>query len=145
MLGINDYGHGSAQTGNIQLGTIEDSGTATYYGAYNAVLGWLRENRPFAHVGIIVTNGTANQAYTEAQIALARKWGYPFLNLNGDDRTPAMLSCYNTNMSASLKTMIGQIQAIDFDGTQTGSIDKHPNWKAQEYESAFIEDWLRTI
>lgn len=153
MLGINDCQHtGSGSTGDgedatgvITLGTIDDTTTATYYGAYNTVLGWLRQNRPFAHVGIIVTNGTERQDYTEAQIALAEKWGYPLINLNGDDHTPAMIRCYNTNISAELKTLIKQKQAVDYDGSQTGSVNTHPNHEAHEYESTIIEAWLRSL
>jgi lysophospholipase L1-like esterase len=153
MLGINDCQHtgsgttgdGEDATGVITLGTINDTGTDTYYGAYNTVLSWIRNNRPYAHVGIIVTNGTERQNYTEAQIALARKWGYPLINLNGDDHTPAMIRCYNTNMSAELKTLIKQKQAVDYDGSQTGSVNTHPNYEAHEYESTFIEAWLRTL
>lgn len=146
MLGINDYQHSrSGTTGIIPLGTIDDNTTDTYYGAYNVVLGWIRDNRPFAHVGIIVTNGTERQDYTEAQVALARKWGYPLLNLNGDDHTPAMIRCYNANMSEELKTLIKQKQAVDYDGSQTGSVNTHPNYEAHEYESAFIEAWLRIL
>jgi hypothetical protein len=154
MLGINDNGHGGSgttedgedATGVITLGTIDDTDTSTYYGAYNTVLGWLRENRPFAHVGIIVTNGTANsQDYTTAQIELAKKWGYPYINLNGDDRTPAMIRSSNENVSAEVKDIIRRKQAWDYDGSITGTINTHPNTAAHEYESTFIEAWLRTL
>lgn len=153
MLGINDCQHtgsgttgdGEDATGVITLGTIDDTTTATYFGAYNTVLEWLRTNRPFAHVGIIVTNGTTRQDYTEAQIALAKKWGYPYLNLNGDERTPAFIRCYNPNISNSLKDLIKQKQAVDYNGQSTGSVNTHPNWQTHELESHIIETWLRGI
>jgi lysophospholipase L1-like esterase len=147
MLGINDCQHtGSGSTGDgedatgvITLGTIDDATTATYYGAWNVVLGWLRENRPFAHVGIIVTNGTTRQDYTEAQIAVAKKWGYPYINLNGDERTPAFIRCYNPNIPTSLKESLKVIQGVD------APSNTHPNWQTHELESTIIEAWLRTL
>ena len=153
MLGINDIQHkgsgvtpdGETAIGAITLGTINDKSTSTYYGAYNTVLLWLRQNRPFAHVGIIVTNGTQSKEYTEAQIALAKKWGYPYINLNGDERTPAMIRCYNTSIPEAMKEDLKRIQGVDYDGSVTGSINTHPNWQAHKYESYFIEAWLRSI
>lgn len=148
MLGINDVNHangsgvtpdGEDATGVITLGTVDDTTTETYCGAYNTVLSWLRENRPFAHVGIIVTNGTTREDYTNAQIALAKKWGYPYINLNGDERTPAMIRCWNSNMSEELKTKLAMIQGADYPS------NTHPNAKAHEYESTFIEAWMRTL
>jgi hypothetical protein len=151
MLGINDVNHangsgttpdGEDATGVITLGTIDDTTTATYYGAYNTVCAWLRENRPFAHIGIIVTNVTQRQDYTEAQISIAKKWGYPYLNLNGDERTPAMIRCYNPNISAALKETIKNAQAILPVGTPSNT---HPNASTHEYESVFIEEWLKSL
>ena len=147
MLGINDCQHtGSGSTGDgedatgvITLGTIDDTTTATYYGAYNTVLGWLRQNRPFAHVGVIVTNGTQLQDYTEAQINVAKKWGYPYINLNGDERTPAFIRCYNPNIPTSLKESLKVIQGVD------APSNTHPNWQTHELESTTIEAWLRTL
>lgn len=148
MLGINDLNHqigsgttpdGEDATGVITLGTIDDTDTATYCGAYNTVLSWLRENRPFAHVGIIITNGTQREDFTNAQIAIAHKWGYPLLNLNGDDRTPAFIRCYNPNMSTSLKERMKEIQGINYPS------NTHPNWQTHEIESNIIENFLRSI
>lgn len=148
MLGINDVNHmsgsgttpdGEDATGIITLGTIDDETTSTYYGAYNTVLAWIRENRPFAHVGIIVTNGTQREDFTNAQIAVAKKWGYPYINLNGDERTPAFIRCYNPNMPAALKDQIKTIQAVEYPS------NTHPNWQTHEVESTIIENFLRTL
>lgn len=138
MLGINDCQHGGS-TGAITIGTIEDNTTATYYGAWNVVLGWLRENRPFAHIGIFITNGTTRQDYTEAQIAVAKKWGYPYINLNGDERTPAFIRCYNPNVPNALKESLKEIQGVN------APTDTHPNWQTHELESTIIENWLRSL
>ena len=152
MLGINDIGHrngsgttpdGEDATGVITLGTIDSFDTSTYYGAFNTVLTWLRTNRPFAHVGIIVTNGLGNTTtaagYKDAQIALAKKYGYPYLDLNGDQHTPAMNRYNNSELATSLYDILNTNYGVD------SPSNTHPNWQAHEYESTFIEAWLRSL
>jgi lysophospholipase L1-like esterase len=143
-LGINDSHHDSGggddedPTGVIDLGTINDNTTATYYGAWNVVLSWLIENRPFAHIGIIVSNGCDYESYRTAQIEIARKYGIPFIDLNGDDRTPVMIRSKNPNIAAAVKTLVNNKQRVS-------SSNYHPNDDAHRYESTFIEDFLRTL
>lgn len=152
-LGINDSHHapgsgggdGEDNTGEIPIGTISDNTTATYYGAWNVVLSWLIENRPFAHIGIIVSNGCDTADYRTAQIAIARKYGIPFIDLNGDDRTPCMIRSKNENIALAIRDLRTEKQSVDYDGSQTGTVNLHPNDAAHEYESTFIEDFLRTI
>lgn len=132
-LGINDVNY------HIPLGTIDDNTTSTYFGAYNVVLSWLRANRPFAHVGIIVTNGTGSNERTLAQIALAKKYGYPYIDLNGDDRTPAMIRSTNPDIPATIKQNILNAQAVD------PSSNTHPNDAAHAFESTFIEAFLKSL
>lgn len=151
-LGINDSHHapgssggdGEDNTGEIPLGTINDNTPATYYGAWNVVLTWLRTNRPFAHIGIIVTNG-APLTYRTAQKEIAKKFGIPTLDLNGDDRCPAMIRPANNDIPADVKDLILRAQAVDYDGSQTGTPNHHPNDDAHLFESYFIESFLRTI
>lgn len=153
-LGINDEGHfrssssyGEDATGLITLGTIDDVGTATYYGAWNEILSWLIVNRPFAHIGIIVTNGLSNSEYDGvhgndwrmAQINIAKKYGIPYIDLNGDERTPAMCCSVNPDISNIVKDAITQKQAVSYPS------NKHPNDETHEYESYFIENFLRSL
>ena len=153
MLGINDNQHigsgttgdGEDATGVITLGTINDATTATYYGAWNVVLGWIRENRPFAHVGIVISNGIEVQEWVEAIENVAKKWGFPTLNLNGDERCPVMIRAYNPNVPAAIKQTIKEKQAVDYNGTTTGSVNTHPNWQTHELESTIFEAWLRSL
>lgn len=151
-LGINDSHHengtggdGEDPTGIIPLGTITDATTDTYYGAWNVVLTWLIEHRPFAHIGILVSNGCDREAYRTAQLEIAEKYGIPFIDLNGDARTPVMIRSKNPDIATFVKTMVTQKQAVDYDGSQTGAVNTHPNDAAHAYESTFIEDFLRTI
>lgn len=149
-LGINDEHHatgggdGEDSTGNIPLGTITDNDTSTYYGAWNVVLTWLITNRPNAHIGIIVTNGLSIEAYRTAQIEIARKYGIPFIDMNGDDRTPAMLRTINPNIATTVKQALIQKWAVDPTG-EGGTVNTHPNDAAQLFESYFIENFLRSI
>ena len=140
-LGINDSHHengvggdGEDPTGIIPLGTISDNTTATYYGAWNVVLTWLIENRPFAHIGIIVSNGCDREAYRTAQLDIAKKYGVPYIDLNGDSRTPVMIRSQNPDIASAVKTAVNIKQRVASDNT-------HPNDNAHEYESYFIENF----
>jgi hypothetical protein len=147
-FGINDSHHESGSsgtdgedvTGKIPLGEIDDTDNTTFCGAWNVCLEWLITNRPFAHIGIIVSNGCDRDEYRTATIAAANKWGIPYIDLNGDERTPMMLRSTNPAHSSVAKNARRQAQAIDPDGGNW-----HPNAKAHEYQSTFIEAWLRTL
>lgn len=145
-LGINDSHHesgtsgddGEDVTGVIPLGTIEDTDTTTFCGAWNVVLPWLMANRPNAHIGIIVSNGVDRVEYRTATIAAAKKWGIPYLDLNGDERCPAMIRTVNPDISNEAKNILKQKWRV----TETNT---HPNTAAHYYQSTFIENWLRTL
>lgn len=159
MLGGNDCQHvgsgttpdGEDATGVITLGTIMDAdptgtaeeqavGTSTYYGAWNTVCHWLRVNRPYAHVGIVIENMMAGHPdYTAAQIAIAKKWGYPYINLNGDQHTPTMIRTTSTDVPSWIKDLIMTAQSVD------APSNTHPNWQTHELESTIIENWLRSL
>ena len=145
-LGINDAHHagygsdGEDTTGEIPLGTVNDNTTATYLGAWNVVLSWLITNRPNAHIGMIITNGIAgHDEYRQGQIAIANKYGIPYIDMNGDSRTPAMLRTSNPNIAAAVKTALINKWAVN------PGVNEHPNDAAQEFESTFIENFLRTL
>ena len=138
-LGINDDDYG------ITLGTINDADSSTYLGAYNEVISWLIEHRPFAHLGIIVSNATDNNTWTLGQIAIAEKYGVPYLNLNGDERTPAVFRSTNPNIPSSIKAIVNAQRAIDWDGSRTGTANKHPNDATQLFESTIIENFLKSL
>lgn len=137
-FGINDSHHEDSESGVIPLGTIDDSDVSTFCGAWNVVLPWLMANRPKAHIGIIVSNGVDRRDYRTATIAAAKKWGIPYLDLNGDERCPAMVRSVNPDISAEAKAIINQKWQIT---TANG----HPNVAAHYYEATFIENWLRSL
>lgn len=145
-LGINDSHHrpdawgsdGEDTTGEIQLGTITDNTTATFYGAWNVILTWLITNRPNLKIGIIVSNACEIDDYRVASIAIARKYGIPFIDMNGDDRTPCMIRSTNANIDSAIKT-------LRTNNWRISSSNSHPNEACHAYESTFIEDFLRTL
>ncbi len=145
-VGINDSHHehgkggdGEDPKGVIPLGAPDDETTATYCGAWNVVLSWLIAHRPFAHLGILVTNGCDRPAYREVQRAMAKKYGLPFLDLNGDERCPAMIRSQNPEISDAVKRTILLKQAVDYPR------NTHPNDAAHVFESTLIEAFLRTL
>lgn len=119
---------------SITAGAAED-GTDMWLGT---VLNWLIINRPFAHIGIIVSNGLGLDEYRQAEIEIANKWGIPYIDLNGDERTPMMLRSTNPAICDAAKNARLNAQRIS-------STNQHPNSEAYEYESTFIEQFLRTL
>ena len=142
MFGINDIGN------SCPIGTIDDADNTTFYGAWNVVLEYFITNFPYAHIGIIVGPGmqaTQGKAYAEAEIAVAKKWGIPYLNIqfeSGGENIPLMLRTSNPDVSAAAKTLRNNQQYVN---NIAGSLNTHPNEKAHEFESTFIEAWLRTL
>ena len=146
-FGINDSHHrdkstgsdGEDQTGIITLGTIDDTDISTFYGAWNVVMEYLITNYPKAHIGIIVSNGCETADYPEAEIAIAKKWGIPYIDLNGDERTPMMNRSTNESVCAKARELRSKQFAVNY------GVNGHPSAEAHEYESWFIESWLRTL
>ena len=152
-LGINDSHHaphafsgdGEDTTGRIPLGTLADETIHSFGGAWNVVLWWLIQNRPKAHIGILVSNGVETKAYRDMTIAAAKKYGLAYLDLNGDGRTPAMIRSVNPDVADFVKEELKRRWAVDYTGSLTGSVNTHPNDAAHLYESYFIEQFLRSI
>lgn len=146
-LGINDSHHASGSSGTdgenvsgiIPIGTVDDTTVNTFGGAWNVVLSWLMANRPNAHIGIIVSNGVENASYRTLTIEIAKKYGIPYIDLNGDERTPAMIRTVNPNITSSVKDILIQKWAVE------PNVNNHPNDDAHEFESFVIENFLRSI
>lgn len=131
-FGINDSGH------SIPIGTIDDDDNTTFYGAWNVVLDDLTTRCTKAHIGIIVSNNLS-ASYVDAVIAVAKKWGIPYLDLNYDNNIPLMHCSLRPDASDAIKEKRNAQFAINY-GT-----NNHPNLLAHEYESYFIEEWLKTL
>ena len=142
MFGINDAGH------DVPIGTISDTTNTTFYGAWNVVLEYLIANHPFAHIGIIVGPGmqtTNGNEKADAEIAVAKKWGIPYLNIqyeSGGGKIPLMLRTSNPDVAQTVKNACNNRQYVN---PSSESPNYHPNESAHEFESTFIEAWLRTL
>ena len=145
-IGINDSHHrpgssggdGEYNTGVIEIGNIDDDTINTFYGAWNTVLKYWIENYPYLKIGIIVSNGCETDDYRKATIEIAKKWKIPYIDLNGDERTPMMNRSTNPEASDVAKELRNKALRVS-------ETNWHPNVKAHEYESYIIEDFLRSL
>lgn len=131
-FGIND----SHQS--IPIGTISDAVTSSFYGAWNTVLSWLIENRPNLHIGIIVSNGCDSDDYRTATIAIAQKYGLPYIDMNGDKQTPCMLRSTNASIDSAVRNQ-------RTDNWKISNDNGHPNADCHAFEATFIENFLRSL
>lgn len=132
-IGINDdAGHKKSP-----LGTINDTTNETFYGAWNVVLEYLITNHPWAKIGIIVTNGCTVD-YANAIRESARKWGIPYLDEANGDHVPLLhrtVKSYVCNKAKELRDNQMRVSPNNL----------HPNIKAHEYESTFVENFLKSL
>ena len=138
-FGINDDANHQKAT----IGTIDDTENNTFYGAWNIVMEYLITNHPYAKIGIIVTNGTTTEI-ADATRKIAEKWGIPYLDEDAGEQVPLLFRTNKTNVCSTAK-LLRQTAFIVNDGSNGGTSNYHPNEKAHEYESTFIEAWLRTL
>lgn len=131
-FGIND-------SANTYLGDIEDTTNETYYGAWNVVLEWLLINRPKLKIGIIITNDGQPQ-WREATRRVARKWGIPYLDMMGDPQVPLM--GYGREPAVGLCSKAEKLRTAYQNVIPENG---HPNLWAHEYQSTFIEAFLRRL
>lgn len=135
MLGIND------KIQSIPVGTAEDSTNTTFCGCYNIAMEHILTNHPFAHIGIMVSHGT-NDEIMEATRNIAERWGVPYLDY-GSPQVPLMNRHTGRNVCAKAREIREKNFCVASDGTT--ATNGHPNTAAHEYESTFIEAWLRTL
>ena len=139
-FGINDINF------NSPIGTIDDENTSTFYGAWNTVIKWIFDNRPYSKIGIIVSSGLGNyqtgkggKEISDATINIARKWGIPILDEVNDITVPLLHRTDRIGVSDYVKAeLIKKFAVKPYTNT-------HPNVKAHEFESTFVEDFLRKL
>jgi hypothetical protein len=132
-FGIND----SHQ--NVPIGTIDDETNTTLYGAWNVAISYLLNKCPFAKIGIIVTNGCDSPEYAQAGKDIAKKWGLSYLDENFGYEVPLL---HRVNGKPLVCSEAHQNRMENF---RISSSNTHPNDKAHEFESTFVEAWLRTL
>lgn len=130
------FGGNDAST--VPLGDVNDTDNTTFCGAWNVVLRYFITNIPFAKIGIIVPY-TANEEYRNAVRTMAQRWGIPFLDMAGDPQVPYM------NLKESSLHVMGEVQTLRRAAFCVSSTNGHMNPFAHEYQSTFIENWLRSL
>lgn len=130
---------------NIPIGTINDNVNTTFYGAWNVVLSYIIANHPLAKIGIIVSNGLDYSAsapdgsyYARATKEIAKKYGIPTLNEWDDPNVPLLNRTGRTDVDSDIRTMRNETFRVSPTNT-------HENWQAQEYESTFVENFLKSL
>lgn len=121
------------------LGTIDDDTNETFYGAWNVVLPYLIEHHPYMKIGIIITNFGAPQ-YRQAVREVATKWGIPYLDLMGDKQIPMMAGGRESSVGVASDAVDLRNAAFKISASNI-----HPTEKAHEYESTFIEHFIRSL
>ena len=135
MLGIND------KIQSIPVGTLEDTTTNSFCGCYNVAMEHILTNHPYAHIGIMVSHGTNAEIMTATR-GIAERWGVPYLDY-GSPKVPLMNRYTGRNVCAKAQEIRERNFCVASDGTTP--TNAHPNTAAHEFESTFIEAWLRTL
>ena len=138
-FGINDGNF------NSPIGTIDDENTSTFYGAWNTVIKWIFDNRPYSKIGIIISSGLGDagtgkggKEISDATINIAKKWGIPILDEVNDITVPLLHRTDRIGVSDYVKSELIKRYAVN-------SYNTHPNVKAHEFESTFVEAFLRKL
>lgn len=124
---------------NVTIGTIDDVDPTTFYGAWNVALEYLITNYPSAKIGVVVSNGCDTADYPTATEAVCKKWGIPYLDLDGGVGCMTMLRCSSRNHASDA------LKAIRYDQQKVSGTNGHPNELAHKLESTFIEAWLKSL
>lgn len=148
-LGINDGHHmpgssgddGEDTTGAIPIGTESDTTTATFYGAWNVLLKDLITLYPYAHIGIIISNGMDTDEHVRASIKMAKKWGIPYLNLDSGYDVPLL----NRTRKGTRTETCDEARAIRNAQYRVSDSNGHPNHLVHKFQSTFIENFLRSL
>lgn len=138
-FGINDKGHG------IQIGTANDKvevwsneKSGSTGAAFNYIFEWIFTNRPFSHVGVIVTD-FAEQERRNVIIDCCKRWGVAFLDLYN----PTIPMIRTRGEQIELDPKIKEIRDKQF--SLNGIKDMHPNNKAHQWQSTIIENFMRSL
>ena len=134
-FGIND----SHQS--VPIGDIDSNDTTTFYGAWNYILTWLITNRQNAKIGLIASNGCDTIEYSNATVEIAKKYGLLCINEEGEE-VPYF---YRQTFKVQKQNIPSSIVSIRTSQYKVSSKNGHPNVKAHEFESTFIESFLRSL
>jgi hypothetical protein len=132
-FGVNDSSH-------TYLGTIDDADNTTFYGAWNVVLPYLVEHHPNAKIGIVITFGIPDSAYTVAVREVAKKWGIPFYDFAQGEQSPIIIR--NKDQTYAVDSDMVDMRLSQF---RVAVDNNHPNVQAHKFESTCLEAWMRSL
>lgn len=135
-FGIND-------SGRTILGGINDTENTTFYGGWNFILPYLIKNFPKAKIGVIITN-SGKVEYRNATRECCKKWGIPFLDMMGDLMIPPSTGGREDGMglcNEAKELWYERFKVKCVEGESNG----HPCPEWHEFQSYFIEDFLRRL
>lgn len=138
-FGINDKGHGlqiGTATDKVEVWSNEKAGSTG--AAFNYIFEWIFTNRPFAHVGAIVTD-FAEQERRNVIIDCCKRWGVAFLDLYN----PTIPMIRTRGEQIEIDPKIKEIRNKQF--SLNGATDMHPNNKAHQWQSTIIENFMRGL
>lgn len=133
MFGLNESG-----ISNERIGNKSDTTNETLWGAYNIVFEHFMTNMPFAKIGVILSDAWMPEKYANAVKEICYYWGIPVLDLKGDNNVPMGIGGRYAEHSAKARELRNS-------AFQNSSSDMHPNVKAHEYRSTYIEAFLRRL
>lgn len=138
-IGINDdSGHFSSP-----IGTLDSTDRTTFYGNFNYVMSYLIEHYPQAKIGIIISNAILDDSLLEATEAIAKKYGVSYIDEARDYKVPYLIRCPKKTLVSS--SVIDQRKTDWYVNPGPTNINTHPNEKCHEFESTFIEDFIRQL
>lgn len=123
------------------LGTISDTDNTTVMGAWNVVMEYFLTNIPYAKIGIIISDAWTSIKMRNALIEVARYWGVPYLDMCGDDKVP--LGTGGRRETAG--TLSAKAVELRNNYYTVSAENNHPNVKAHQQRSTYIENFLRSI
>ena len=123
------------------LGTISDTDNTTVMGAWNVVIEYFLTNIPYAKIGIIISDGWTSIKMRNALIEVARYWGVPYFDMCGDDKVP--LGTGGRRETAG--KLSEKAMKLRNDAYTVSATNSHPNVKAHQQRSTYIEQFLRSL
>ena len=125
-----------------QIGTSADTTNVTLWGAYYVVLNSILTNNPFAKIGVFISDGAVpgsiTQEYHDALIDICKYWAIPCLDLRNGYNVPM-------GLGGRLDSCSSKSRVLRKEAFQVSPSNLHPNVKAHEYRSTFIENFLRSL
>lgn len=133
MFGLNEI---SLAKNSDTIGTKDSSDNTTIWGAYNVVLEYFYTNMPYAKIGVILADSWMTSEYANVVKEICDYWGVPVLNLKESSVPLGIGGRLNGSAKAT------ELKNSAFKVTDN---NEHPNLKAHEYRSTFIENWMRSL